>query len=49
MTIFVIDCTRGCFLIMIDQIFWEKALKMKVKASDILEPKSFNSYFLINS
>ena len=39
MTIFVIDFTRGCFLIEIDQILWKKALKIKVKASNIFGTK----------
>ena len=49
MTIFVIDYTKGCFLIKNDQILWGKDLNMKVKASDILAPKSITSYFSGNS
>ena len=31
--------TQACLLIKIDQTFWRKALKMKVKASDIFGAK----------
>ena len=50
-TIFVIDCFKQCFLIKFYQILWEKALKIKVKITDIFGAKinhflSFRKYQL---
>ena len=44
MTIFVIHSMRQCFLIKSDEIFWEKALEMKAKITDIAHTK-INQFF----